>query len=98
MIWVLAILIGMVVFAYLINKYQNKYQSSQGVFFNIMIVSLFLFVSITLFFSYRASGIEISDLSDLVDFSKFYFEWVYQLFLKTKNVVGYVIKQDWGFN
>ena len=95
----LVIAIFLVVFLiYFFNSYQNKYQSFQGMVFNILIVSLIVFLLVSIGYVYTQSNPQIGSFDDALGFARVYFVWVGGFFGQVGHSVGYVVKQDWGAN
>jgi len=98
MIEIILVLFGVVVVVFLINSYQNKYQSFQGVIFNVIIIALLLFLLVTFSYVYRTSKPDLTSFNGVVGFFKIYLSWVGGFFQNTGNIAGYVIKQNWTPN
>ncbi len=98
MLWAIIWIIGVVLVFYLINKYQNRYQSFQGGLFNLIVIGLLLFFVFTAAYVYLTTKSNFGSFGEVVSFAKIYFSWLGNFMTGTKNVVGYVVEQDWGVN
>lgn len=83
---------------YLFNSYQNKYQSFQGVIFNLLVVSLLIFLLFSVSFVYTKTNPELTSFGGFVSFVKVYFSWVLGFFSNVGDISGYVVKQNWEGN
>lgn len=81
---------------FLINGYQNKYQSFQGTVFNFIIVVMLLFLVLSVGYVYLGFEGDISTFAGFLSFFKLYFAWVADLVKNLGNITGYVVQQDWG--
>ena len=98
MIEIVFLILAVIIIIFLVNSYQNKYQSFQGVVFNILvIVFLFFFLASTIYV-YLSSDISIASFGNVIEFGKVYFAWIIGFFKTIGNIAGYVIKQNWGVN
>jgi len=93
--WIILIL-ATVAIIFLVNSYQNKYQSFQGGIFNVLVIALLFFVLISTAYVYKTKDISLNSFSGFVDFSKIYFAWIFGLFKTVGHVIGYAIQQSWS--
>lgn len=92
------LIFAIIVVIFFINGYQNKYQSFQGMVFNMLVVILLIFLLVSVFFVYQNSDVDLTSFQGFVDFGKVYFSWLGNSFKNMGNAVGYVINQDWRGN
>ena len=98
MIGILFLIFVIVAVIFLVNSYQNKYQSFQGVVFNVIVVIFLLFLVFSSIYVYKNYDTNLTSFEGVVNFAKIYFVWVGHFFSNAGNSVGYVVKQDWGGN
>jgi len=90
------IIIVLVVFIF--NKYQNKYQNFQGNIFNIIVTLLIIVILFSVGYVYATNSVSLKSLNGFLEFGKLYLGWLKGLLANTKDIVGYVINQEWGLN
>jgi hypothetical protein len=98
MIGIVILVFGIIAIIFLVNRYQNRYQSFQGTVFNTIIVILLIFFLFTATYVYTNTDSNITSFEGLIDFVKVYFSWTGYFVRNIGHVVGNVVGQDWGAN
>ncbi len=98
MLTIVILIFVLVAVVYLFNSYQNKYQSFQGVIFNVLVIGVLIFFLFSVSYVYINTDPSLGSFGGFVEFVKVYLSWVAGFFGNVGHVSGYVINQNWGGN
>lgn len=98
MIEIVILVFALIAVIFLVNKYQNRYQSFQGMVFNTIIVILLIFFLFTTAYVYRNTDANLTSFEGIISFVKVYFSWIGSFIKNIGHIAGNVISQDWGGN